>query len=244
MRVPPSCSGSLVQEIPGDGADCSLQIRSRIDKKVLATFDWEQFSNNLSDDVAVSWTKDSKAFALSELFGRGWGGSLVYFHLPNSSWTDVEIPLPDTGHPSKEGWETRDKGHYYADHWIGNDVLVLDYLNPTYRNASKVTNVFDPEYTHSHYSVSLQLIKGSNGKPAFKQIALHELPGRIVMRKLLRGDFQSVLVLPGRAKIFLRHFQREAAAGEREHPFLSSPVDSAGTIPREMNRGTAETFLA
>jgi hypothetical protein len=72
---------ALVQEIPGDGADCSLQIRSRIDKKVLATFDWEQFSNNLSDDVAVSWTKDSKAFALSELFGRGWGGSLVYSHI-------------------------------------------------------------------------------------------------------------------------------------------------------------------
>jgi hypothetical protein len=173
---------ALEQEIPNDGADCSLQIRTRIDKKVLATFDWEQFWDRLSDDGAVKWTNDSKAFAISGFFGRGWSGSLVFFHLPNGSWTQIEIPEPDTGHSAKDGWETRDKGGYCADRWLSNDVLVMDYLNPTYRlknpATAATTNVFDAEWAPSHFSVSLRLTKSLGGKPIFKQIALHELPDR------------------------------------------------------------------
>ena len=171
---------ALEQEIPTDGSDCSLQIRSRTDKGILATFDWEQFWDRLSDDGAVKWTEDSKAFVISGFFGRGWSGSRVFFHLSNGSWTEVEIPRPDTGHPAKDGWETRDKGGYCAVRWLAKDVLVMDYVNPTYRvknaAAAVATNVFDAEFAPSHYSVSLRLIKDSRGNPVFQQIGLHELP--------------------------------------------------------------------
>lgn len=170
---------ALEQEIAHDGADCSLQIRSRDDKKILATFDWEQFSDNLSNDCKVKWTDDSKAFAITGYFERGWSGSLVFFHLADGSWTQVPIPMPDTGHSGKDGWETKGKGGYCAERWIANDVLVMDYLNPTYRvkNAATAvsTNVFDVEWAPSHFSVSLRLIKDSHGSPVFRQIALHEL---------------------------------------------------------------------
>jgi hypothetical protein len=171
---------ALEQEIAHDGADCSLQIRSRINKKILATFDWEQFWDRLSNDCPVKWADDSKVFAISGFFGRGWSGSLVFLHLPGDSWTQVEIPLPDTGHPAKDGWETKDKGGYCAERWLAKDVLIMDYLNPTYRiknaPAAVATNVFDAEWAPSHYSVSLHLSTDSHGNPVFKQIALHELP--------------------------------------------------------------------
>ena len=59
------------------------------------------------------------------------------------------------------------------------------------------------------------------------------------MREFLRGDFQSVFILPGGTQVLLSHFQREAPAGEGEHALLSSPIDTTGAVPREMDRGTA-----
>ncbi len=58
------------------------------------------------------------------------------------------------------------------------------------------------------------------------------------MRELLRGDFDSILILPSRAEIFFCHLQRAASAGEGKHPLLSPPVDTAGTVPSEVNRST------
>jgi len=173
---------SLEQEIPNDGADCTLQIRSRINQKVLSTFDWEQFWDHLSEDGDVKWTKDSKMFVISGFFGRGWSGSRVFVHRSDGAWIEVEIPTPDTGHPAKDGWETKDKGGYCAERWSSSDVLIMDYVNPTYRlknpAAAAATNVFDADWAPSHYSVSLRLVTGPDGKPVFKQIDAHELPDK------------------------------------------------------------------
>jgi hypothetical protein len=173
---------SLEQSIDDEGAGCSLQIRSSTDRKVLAEFDWEQFFEHASPDGAVKWTPNSRAFCISGLFGRGWSGSRVYYQLPSGSWTEIEIPIPDTGHPTKDGWETKGKGGYCAERWISNEILIMDYLNPTYQlknpaNAA-ATNVFDADWAPSHYSVSLHLASSPTGKPAFKQIDVHELPDK------------------------------------------------------------------
>ena len=58
---------------------------------------------------------------------------------------------------------------------------------------------------------------------------------RIVSIQFLISDLVPIFILPSISKHFFGSLQRETAPGESEHPFLASPVDAVGTVPREMN---------